>query len=111
MSTTTIRITWVPLTERYRIDEVTGDGLVRTEISPAVVDNKAFAEHLAALVADYRQLNVSHGAIDDEGVVLERERCRPRQQRASGRGFLGTASTTRSPQLGRGGLEQRRARS
>jgi len=49
---TTIRITYVRLAGRYRIDEVTGDGVVREEISPAVFD-EAFAEHLAALVADF----------------------------------------------------------
>ncbi len=79
----TIRITYVRLAGRYRIDEVTDDGVVRTEISPAVSD-EAFAEHLAALVADFRQLDVSRGVIDDNGVVLEWEweRCRRCEKRA-----------------------------
>ena len=79
---TTIRITYVRLAERYRIDEVGDDGMVRAEISPAVFD-EAFAEHLAALVADFRRLEVSRGAIDDDGVVLEWERCRRCPNRAS----------------------------
>jgi len=78
---TTIRITYVRLAGRYRIDEVTGDGVVREEISPAVFD-EAFAEHLAALVADFRQLEVSRGVIDDDGVVLEWERCLRCEKRA-----------------------------
>ena len=77
----TIRITYVRLAGRYRIDEVTDDGVVRTEISPAVSD-EAFAEHLAALVADFRQLDVSRGVIDDAGVVLEWARCRRCEKRA-----------------------------
>ncbi len=44
--------------------------------------DEAFAEHLAALVADYRGLAVFRGAIDD-GVVWEWERCRRCQKRAS----------------------------
>jgi len=105
---TTIRITYVRLAERYRLDEVGSDGEVRTEISSAVVDDKAFAEHLAALVADYRGLAVSRGAIDDDGVVPEWGRARRPQQRTfpPRRGLLGAASTTRSPQSS--GLEQRR---
>ncbi len=79
---TTIRITYVRLAERYRIDEVGSDGVVRAEISPAVFD-EAFAEHLAALVADFRQLDVSRGVIDDDGVVLEWERCLHCEKRAS----------------------------
>jgi len=35
------------------------------------VFDEAFAEYLAALVAEHRQLEVSRGAIDDDGVVLE----------------------------------------
>ncbi len=69
------------LAGRYRIDEVADDGVVRAEISPAVFD-EAFAEHLAALVADFRHLDVSRGAIDDDGVVLEWERCRRCEKRA-----------------------------
>ncbi len=68
------------LAGRYRIDEVADEGVVRAEISPAVSD-EAFAEHLAALVADFRHL-VSRGAIDDDGVVLEWERCRRCEKRA-----------------------------
>jgi len=49
---TTIRITYVRLAGRYRIDEVAGDGVVRAEISPAV-SGETFTEHLAALVADF----------------------------------------------------------
>ncbi len=78
----TIRITYVRLAGRYRIDEVADDGVVRAEISPAVFD-EAFAEHLATLVAEYRQLYVSRGAIDDDGVVLEWERCLRCEKRAS----------------------------
>ncbi len=79
---TTIRITYVRLADRYRIDEVAGDGVVRAEISPAVFD-EAFAEYLAALVASFRRLEVSRGVIDDDGVVLEWERCPHCQKRAS----------------------------
>ncbi len=78
----TIRITYVRLAGRYRIDEVTDDGVVRAEISPAVSD-EAFAKHLAALVADFRHLDVSRGAIDDDGMVLEWERCPHCDKRAS----------------------------
>ena len=97
---TTIRITYVRRAERSRIDEVGDDGMVRAEISPAVVADKAFAEHLAALVAGHRRLEVSRGAIDDDGVVLEGERCRRRQEHASPsrRGSPGAASTTGFPQ-------------
>lgn len=63
---TTIRITWVRVAGAYRIDEVGGDGVVRTEISPAVVNDEGFAEYLAALVAGHRRLVVSRGAIDDD---------------------------------------------
>ena len=77
----TIRITYVRLAGRYRIDEVADDGVVRAEISPVVFD-EAFVEHLAALVADFRHLEVSRGAIDDDGVVLEWERCRRCEKRA-----------------------------
>ena len=79
---TTIRITYVRLTDRYRLDEVADDGVVCTEISPAVFD-EAFAEHLAALVADFRQLDVSRGVIDDDEVVLEWERCLHCEKRTS----------------------------
>ena len=70
------------LADRYRLDEVADDGVVCTEISPAVFD-EAFAEHLAALVADFRQLDVSRGVIDDDEVVLEWERCLHCEKRAS----------------------------
>ena len=63
--THTIRITYVRLAGRYRLDEVTNDGAVHTELVEAVSD-EAFAEYLAALVANFRQLDVSSGAIDDE---------------------------------------------
>jgi len=82
MSATTIRVTYVRLAGRYHIDEVAGDGAVRAEISPGVPD-EAFAEHLAALVAGYRQLQVSRGAVDEDGVVLEWERCLRCEKRAS----------------------------
>jgi len=68
--THTIRITYVRLAGRYRLDEVTDDGVVHTELVEAVFD-EGFAEYLAALVADFRQLDVSRGAIDD-GVGLQR---------------------------------------
>jgi hypothetical protein len=61
----TIRITYVRLADQYRLDEVTDDGVVHTELVEAVSD-EAFAEYLAALVANFRQLDVSSGAIDDE---------------------------------------------
>jgi len=82
MSATTVRVTYVRLAGRWRIDEVAGDGVVRAEISPAVFD-EALAEHLAALVADFRCLEVSRAAIDDDGVVLEWERCLRCEKRAS----------------------------
>ena len=63
--THTIRITYVRLAGRYRLDEVTDDGAVHTELVETVSD-EAFAEYLAALVANFRQLDVSSGAIDDE---------------------------------------------
>jgi len=72
----------VRLADRYRIDEVADNGVVSAEISPAVSD-EAFAEHLAVLVADFRHLGVSRGAIDDDGVVLEWERCPHCDKRAS----------------------------
>jgi len=74
--THTIRITYVRPAGRYRLDEVTDDGAVHTELVEAVSD-EAFAEYLAALVADFRQLDVSRGAIDDE--VGLRRRPAPRQ--------------------------------
>ncbi len=60
----TIRITYVRLADQYRLDEVTDDGVVHTELE--AVSDEAFAEYLAALVANFRQLDVSSGAIDDE---------------------------------------------
>jgi hypothetical protein len=71
----------VRLASRYRIDEVADDGVVRAEISPAVPD-EVFAEHLAALVAEHRHLGVFRSATDDDGVVLEWERCRRCEKRA-----------------------------
>ncbi len=79
---TTIRLTYVRLAERYRIDEVGSNGVVREEITPAVFD-EAFAEHLAGLVADDRGLAVSRGALEDDGMVLEWERCQRCVKRAS----------------------------
>jgi len=78
----TMRVTYVRLAGRYRIDEVAGDGMVRAEISPVVFD-EALAEHLAALVAGHRHLEVSRAGVEDDGVVLEGERCLRCEKRAS----------------------------
>jgi len=74
MARHTIRITYVRQADRYRIDEMVDD-VVRTELVEAVF-NEAFAEHLAELVANFRQIDVTRLTIDDDGVVLEWERCR-----------------------------------
>jgi hypothetical protein len=80
---TTIRITYIRLAGRYHIDEVGGDGVVRAELHPAWIDDRAFAEHLAGLVAGYRRLGASVVAVDEDGVVWERGRRGPEQRRVS----------------------------
>jgi len=65
MAQHTIRITYVRRADRYRIDEMVDD-VVHTELVEAVFD-EAFAEHLAELVANFRQIDVSRRAIDDDG--------------------------------------------
>jgi len=80
MALHTIRITYVRRADRYRIDEMVDD-VVHTELVEAVFD-EAFAEHLAELVANFRQIDVSRRAIDDDGVVLEWERCLRCEKRA-----------------------------
>ncbi len=80
MARHTIRITYVRQADRYRIDEMVDD-VVRTELVEAVF-NEAFAEHLAELVANFRQIDVTRLTIDDDGVVLEWERCLRCEKRA-----------------------------